>query len=269
MPKRGVATESQVEEEPVAVEDEEEENLLPESPVQFNQLPGADDLDDEVSETALATTDDYSSGVTRSSAGGSAMRFDSNPDFEQSEIDIPRLRLIQGISNEVSEGIAKPGQWVLPGHPAMDAVTFIPAGMMRNRELRNKERMVQCASSDAMIGKGNPGGACSTCPMAEWVPRNDGSGKNFPPPCSLIYVYLGYVPEVDELCVVKFQKTQIDAAKWFNSMATTRGGFGRFGVTLESLKKQGNGATYFVPKTSLAQVPPAMLSKAVSLALPG
>lgn len=125
--------------------------------------------------------------------------FDYVPTTE--DIQLPRIRLAQGLTPEVGEGIAKPGDWLLPGKPAQKDLTAIILGIRRTRNLwkfdeATQQRQTLCSSLDAVYGVGDPGGECASCPMAKWTPNPDGNG-NRPPACTLIYGYLLQTSEGD------------------------------------------------------------------------
>lgn len=260
----------------------------PESPAEDTEAPVAllpelvDDLDlpegEVVSFEALtqpgALTDlvdetEYSSSLALPASGG--FGFDAKPQFDQSEIEIYRLKLLQGQSPELAQGIGRVGHWFLQGQEeAFETVTFLPVGMMRNRELRPKNTdgsmgIVQCRSSDGVTGIGTPGGACQVCPLQQWGERDPNTGKGTPPACSQIWVYLGVALEYEEVCVLSFQKTATKAAKWMNAMATRKDGFGSFAVKFGS-KLEKNGKTqWFVPTYTIATVPMQDLANAKAL----
>lgn len=125
--------------------------------------------------------------------------FDYVPTTE--DIQLPRIRLAQGLTPEVGDGTAKPGDWLVPGKPAQKTLTATVLGIRRTRNLWKFDEMTQmrstvCSSPDSITGVGEPGGDCATCPMAKWTPNPEGNG-NRPPACTLIYGYLLQTPEGD------------------------------------------------------------------------
>ena len=95
--------------------------------------------------------------------------YDSEPEFENDDILIPRLRLAQALTREVIDNEATQGQFVLTGFDAVETVTLVPVAFGRMRTLRDSEDMVICESSDAITGHGDPGGDCRRCPEARWT----------------------------------------------------------------------------------------------------
>jgi hypothetical protein len=98
---------------------------------------------------------------------------------------LPRLRLAQGLTPEVLEGLASPGQWLVPGQQPQNQLTVKLIGVKRLRLLWDRNvtpAMVVCRGEND-IGVGNPGGDCTRCPLSQWE-----DGK--PPQCELRYEYL-------------------------------------------------------------------------------
>lgn len=95
--------------------------------------------------------------------------------MEQEDVTIPRLVILQGLSPEVSEGKGSPGQFYVKGferNVGKGPVEFIV--IMRNKSrLRWRDLKlgggIVCSSTDAKIGKGDPGGNCETCQFASWA----------------------------------------------------------------------------------------------------
>jgi hypothetical protein len=159
------------------------------------------------------------------------------------DLMIPRLRLTQGLTQEVQDGSAKPGQWILAGYPAYDEVVVVPLMFARNRALRDEEGSIMCKSTDSLIGVGEPGGDCSACLFNKWT-EGGKNGKNLPPKCSFSYVYICYVKEYDTMALVEFRRTSITAGKMLNTLVAQRK-LGNFAVKLCSTKQTGNKGTFY------------------------
>lgn len=240
---------------------------------------GLDDLDapgssvsfETLTSQAPAVLEDYEHGSALALPSTGSFGFDSKPTFDQSEIEIYRLKLLQGQSPELAQGIGRPGWWYLQGQEdATEEVTFLPAGMMRNRELRIKGADGQmgpllCRSNDAQHGIGEPGGVCAVCPLQQWGERDPVTGKGTPPACSQIWVYMGVLIEAEEVCVLSFQKTSTKAAKWLNAIATRKGGFGSFAVRFGSKIEKSGKMQWFVPTYTVAQIPEETMQMARDL----
>lgn len=173
-------------------------------------------------------------------------KYSQAPVFDASDLFIPKLRLAQGLTAEVQSGLAKPGDWLVLGSDPIKSPTIIPMLMVKRRELRDTDdnRAVLCRSADSIVGVGNPGGECATCPMSKWVQSNKPGGKNSAPPCNFIYSYIVYVVETEELCVLEFYRTSIATGKMLNTMILQKG-IGNFAVTLKSTSQQGPRGTYY------------------------
>lgn len=175
------------------------------------------------------------------------------------DITMPMLRLAQGLTTEVQNGEAKPGQWLLTGYSPSDTLTIVPLMFARHRTLRAAEGgAVLCHASDALKGSGMPGGDCLKCPKASWV--DDGKGHRFPPECVFSYMYTVYVIEHKTIAMIDFRRTNINAGKQLNLMVI-RNGCGNFAVALSSTKESGKRGTFYgmriAPATSVS--PQALL----------
>lgn len=170
-------------------------------------------------------------------------------DFSSDEVAVPRLRLAQGLTQEVQNQMAHPGQWVLTGYDAEDEVRIAPVMFSRARALRDKELNVLCSSKDAKTGTGDPGGSCESCPMAKWTEAvstgKNQPPKNDPPRCDLIYSYLCWSFTHETLIAVEFKKTSINVGKTLNTLIATKG-LGNFAVRLSSSRQQNSRGSFFV-----------------------
>lgn len=222
----------------------------------------ADDMLEEVDDTALPQP----------------MNYTPHPTMDSSDLFIPRLRLAQGLTTEVQNGDAKPGEWLILGEDPMKQVRIVPVGMTKRRELRDPDsRGVLCRSSDAVTGVGNPGGECAQCPMAQWSkPRGPSSRgraaaqrgsqrdqKNDPPACSFLYSYMVYLLDLKQVAILEFSRTSISAGKMLNTMIVQRG-VGNFAVTLGSVGKTGPRGTFYGPTVAPVSVKPDVLKRALT-----
>lgn len=162
--------------------------------------------------------------------------------FTQEDVSPPMLRLGQGLSPEVQEGLAKPGQWLLSGYTPQNALFIVPIAVAKRRELRN-EMDVVCSSGDSLAGVGTPGGSCASCEKNLWA----GEGaKRRPPECSFFYSYMVYIFEHNTTAILNFKKTAVNAGRTLNSIVA-RSGFGTTVVSLASQTKSGPKGTYQIP----------------------
>lgn len=187
---------------------------------------------------------------TESEEGTSIEIFSAGPPkLTAEDIIIPRLTLGQGLSQAVSNGQARPGQWLLTGVPPLDSVEATVVAIAKFRRMNNDEDgAVVCRSEDAITGVGDPGGDCASCPFSKWVNATDNKSKSQPPKCSYGYRYLldidGYGQAIYEM-----KRTALPAAKALNGMVV-RGGYGTTRIKLTSAKAQGGKGTYYIPVVS-------------------
>ena len=118
-----------------------------------------------------------------------------NLGYSRSDADItalPRIRLAQGLTPEVLEGICSAGQWLIPNQQPQSEVIGDIFGVKKQRLLWNRNTTpatIVCRSDDGEIGIGEPGGNCKECPFSQWEDGN-------PPVCELRYEYLIIVDQV-------------------------------------------------------------------------
>lgn len=180
--------------------------------------------------------------------------YSSKPVFAAEDITPPMLRLMQGLSPEVQEGAAKPGQWVLSGFDPKESVLAVPIAYARRREYRDPDtNSIACNSFDGENGVGVPGGVCADCPMNKWT----GEGKSRKgPQCVFMYSYLMYVDEFDTGCILNFKRTGLAAGRSLNSLVS-RQGFGNVVVRVGSKIQSGGKGSYYIPQLAPVSGPDA------------
>jgi len=192
--------------------------------------------------------------------GGALAIYSDKPEFSQDDVFIPKLRLAQGLTAEVQDGSARPGQFVVSGFPPVEEVNIIPLMYARTRELRDQDtRGVLCFSRDAMVGVGEPGGDCSECPHAKFT----GDGKNKKPPeCMFSYSYVVYSKEHESVLSLQFSKTGLNSGKMLNTIVAHHGLCSR-GAVISADQRQGPRGNYFIPKIKvMADTPEELLADA-------
>ena len=191
--------------------------------------------------------------------------YTQQPEFSPEDVRMPYLRLAQGLTAEVQEGTARPGQYVVEGFAAEKDVTLIPVGFAKMQELRtaDEKRERLCFSSDALQGTGEPGGACTQCEFNEWRPPEEEGGKNRPPICRFSYGYLFYSEQHDTILGFQFKGKALSVAKKLNTVVNHHG-MGKIAVTMGSeTKTTPGGSTYFVPTIAvIADTDPALIESA-------
>lgn len=194
--------------------------------------------------------------------------YSDQPTFGRDEIVIPRLRIAQGLTKEVQDGEASPGQILLSGFEALDEVTIVPLRFARMRELRGEgeeRNTVLCSSSDAVRGIGEPGGDCNTCPMKEWSEKVvRGKETRVPPPCSFIFSYMVYIVEHQQVAVLDFRRTSERTGRLMNTLVAQRG-LRQFAVTLAAEIKSEGSRRFAVPTLSPTTVDASVLQMARSV----
>jgi hypothetical protein len=162
------------------------------------------------------------------------------------DVIIPRLRLAQGLTKEVQDGNAKPGEFLLSGAGPRNEIAATVLAIAKFRRLTNDtDGSVACRSEDGYVGVGDPGGDCEECPLSKWINAVDGKGKNTPPACQFGYRYLLEVEGYGQ-CVYEMKRTAIPAAKALNAMVV-RFGYGATKIVIKAQKGTGARGTYYTP----------------------
>ena len=177
--------------------------------------------------------------------------YQSEVDFSPEDVYIPRLRLAQGLTKEVQEGTARPGQFLVMGFAPQEDVTLVPVGFVRMREYRNYDdgSDMLCYSRDSLLGEGDPGGVCAECPLSKW--SEDADGRRQKPSCAFSYGYLFYSQEHATITSFKFKGSGLNTGKQLNTIVSHHG-LGKVAVVLSSKTKSSHGNSFFVPSVSVA-----------------
>ena len=140
--------------------------------------------------------------------------------FESDMLIVPRLKIVQQMSVEVTELGIRPGTLVnsltkeeLAG-PA-EPVEIVPLMISRSRLLfRDMEEGggIACSARDGKHGEGEPGGSCKTCPLSQWT-------DDKPPACTE-FINIPMIPLVGDMqpLVAAFGKTSYKVGKLFANM---------------------------------------------------
>jgi len=171
--------------------------------------------------------------------------YSNKPMFAAEDITPPMLRLMQGLSPEVQEGNAKPGQWALAGYDPKDFIIAVPVAYARRRQYRDPDtNSIACESFDGETGVGNPGGVCADCVMNKWT----GEGKKRQgPQCVFMYSYMMYIADFDNGGILNFKRTGLAVGRSLNSLVS-RQGFGNVVVKISSKIQTGGKGTYYIPQ---------------------
>ena len=190
--------------------------------------------------------------------------------FSSDDVYIPRLRLAQGLTKEVQEGTARPGQFLVTGFAPEENVNLVPVGFARMREHRDPDdgRILMCFSKDGILGAGDPGGDCNDCPLNKWTENPEKPGKNLPPVCKFSYGYLFYSEQHDTIVSFKFKGMAINIGKQLNTIVNHHG-LRKVAVQMKSESRTGKAGSYFVPGVSVIPEPEEGLLESAVNALNG
>lgn len=182
--------------------------------------------------------------------------------FDQEDMQIPSIRLAQGLTAEVERGEARQGQYIFSGETPLETLTLIPVGVAVTRELRDAEegKRLLCQSPDSVQGFGDPGGACATCPLAAWG-KDSKTGKGIPPRCSKVYSYIVYALEWDTIAKIDLKKSAANAAKQMNAHLALRG-MGNVAFRFSSQSTKGPRGTFYTPVVVPTKVEQEVLARA-------
>lgn len=174
-----------------------------------------------------------------------ATQFSQELEFQQGETAFPLLRLAQGLTKEVANGAAAPGEYVLTGYEPLESVTIIPTAIARTRVRRNPKNNAEilCQSPDAIRGIGDPGILCAGCAFADWT--EDARGNRYPPECAFTFNYLAWSVDHQTLVQLMMRRTQIPVTRVVNTMIQTKG-YGNFAITLGSMPQRNAKGSYHV-----------------------
>lgn len=137
-------------------------------------------------------------------------------DYEKEDQMIPRLKIMQGLSPEIKEGIAKDGDLVnsLTKENYGNAIKIVPVLCNKSRiywQDRDKGGGILCAAQDNKIGTEH--GACNVCEFRNW--EKDADNKSIAPKCVAILNTVALIVKDDapELIAVSFLKTSYNTGK--------------------------------------------------------
>ena len=111
--------------------------------------------------------------------------------LDQTDLKIPKIKLLQSNSEEVADGLGRPGQFYNSvTKKACDTIDCILLALGKSRvkwksEFKRGEQ-AECKSFDAVKGDK---GACAKCEFASWGVNNE------KPKCGFSYSWLGMLPD--------------------------------------------------------------------------
>lgn len=174
---------------------------------------------------------------------------DSKPDL--SKLQIPRLRLAQGMTPEVAERRASIGQYVLTNFPPADSVQLVPLAAQAIRQYRpDPKAPPKCYAPTGVHGIGDPGIVCADCKLSWWGPKNEKTGRSTPPPCQEGVALRAY--SISHRSVVDFQfmgRRMSDGA--FIQAQAMSFGYGNFVIELTSKSVKNDRGQWFEPEVTI------------------
>ncbi len=138
--------------------------------------------------------------------------------FTSEDVKIPRVTLMQALSDMVEAEEAKAGEFInnvtLENYGT--ELEFILLALTDREIIKGRsyfvDKKLHCQSIDRITGKGDPGGECNLCEYSEWGPNGEA------PECPENYTYLIYVLGTDDdlPAGLVLGKTSMKTAKSFN-----------------------------------------------------
>jgi hypothetical protein len=168
---------------------------------------------------------------------------------EATDLYVPTLKVLQGLSDEVKAGKARPGKFWNPytnkelDSPQSVIVVFHQKSraMMESGPM-DSEKRERCMSFDLV--NGTVYGSCDECQYKEW-------NKKVPPLCSMSHVFIIFTPE-GPLAIRFRKKSEKDARQFITSKQVQKQNWWTF-TTVVEIKKQigvdntGRPAEYYAP----------------------
>jgi len=168
---------------------------------------------------------------------------------EASDLYVPTLKVLQGMSDEVKAGKARPGKFWNPytnkelDSPQQVVIIFHQkTRAMMESGPNDPEKRERCMSFDLV--NGTVYGECEQCQYKDWNART-------PPLCSMSHVFIAFTP--DGPLAVRFRKkSEKDARQFLTSKQVQKVNWWTYATVLE-IKKQigtdttGRPAEYYAP----------------------
>jgi len=177
--------------------------------------------------------------------------------FDVSELIVPRLRLLQALSESVSEGTGKAGEFQdsLSSELLGEEVEVVLLGMKNGAVYFETGEGLKCRSVDGRVSVN--GDLCEQCPFGEYHGKFHEDGT--PPKCAsskeFMSVTKGTIEGKEQRpLVISFMKTSYKEGKKLASMAYLAGGniFNR-SYKLASVKDKNDKGAFYIMKTSVGQ----------------
>ncbi len=157
---------------------------------------------------------------------------------------IPRLKIMQPLSPEVDEGIAKPGEFVnsIAKKSYGKTLTLTPIIWWKTRvywQKREEGGEILCQAKDALNGSAY--GLCADCEYSKWHDKEA-------PQCTAILNILGLVNNA-ELVATSFMKTSYGTGKQLINLFTYKGvDIFNFQYEISAVQEQNDFGKFWVVK---------------------
>ena len=200
-------------------------------------------------------------------------------DVRPQDIVPPRVKIVQNMSKEVADGIAKPGDFynTLTGENYGPTIRVQPLTtfmtrilLVRTEKRKDIEKALKpagltlddgdgllCRSFDMEHGIGSPGTLCETCPLSQWR-----EGRQ-PPLCTETY-NIAASSELGDLLLLSFAKSGAKVGKrLFSAIRLTAAAPWLRFIDLTTKQDRNELGNFFVPEFRLAeQAPPELVTQA-------
>jgi hypothetical protein len=174
---------------------------------------------------------------------------DAKPDM--SKFQIPRLRLAQGMTPEVTERKANIGQFLIPNFPPVDELIVVPFACQLTRAYRPdpKGRPV-CSAPTGVFGYGTPGGVCDECPLSKWGAKDPATGKSMAPKCGESFEMRAYSITHNSMIDYGFKSRDLSRGSFIAQQAMAFG-YGNFAVRVTSETTSNNKGSWYIPRLEM------------------
>lgn len=178
---------------------------------------------------------------------------------DSQDIVIPRLKLMQAMSDPVASGEARAGDVALnvDGHIYLEAgktLEFIPLFYWHSRIMFQSLEAgggILCRASDGKTGMGMPGGDCLTCQFKDW--QTGENGQNVAPKCVRVHNFAILCPTQSgeyRMALLPLSKTSFRVGtSLLNRMRTLKGPIFAYSFQLTTEIREGGMSKYWAYNT--------------------
>jgi len=178
---------------------------------------------------------------------------DATPDL--SKMQVPRLRLAQGLTSEVQDRKAQIGQYVLTNFPAEDEVVLVPLAAQSIRVYQpDPKGRPQCFAPTGTHGIGNPGIVCADCALSKWTRDPNDPKRGIKPPCTEGVAMRAYSTTHGSVVDMQFMGRTISKGQFVQQQGLARG-MGQFAIKLTSGRVENQRGSWYEPVLEVAPVP--------------